>query len=174
MEAQDSTIQTQKSFLSGSWIQLGAGTTTMPGSGYCVGVNLRFLNHLLFSLQYNYMWPFKSSDSSSFSDIAVMVGYQYQVKRFAFSSSIGISNYDGVSAFTGDRDKGQGIYNYAIYPGPGLALRGSTMYMFSNYFAVGFDIYGSVSSSISRAMLSLNIIYNPFRWDHKKEILDYN
>jgi len=173
IKAQDSTSQNSKPFVSGTWIQLGSGVSTMPGAGQCIGVNVQFLNHFLFSIQYNYMSPFKSSDSSGFSDVAVMVGYHYQVKRFAFSSSVGISNYAGVSSFTGDRDKGQGLYNYAVYSGPGLALRGSTMYMFSKYFAVGVDIYGSISMSISRAMLSLDIIYNPITWDEKDELLRF-
>jgi len=166
IHAQSDTINYDKEpFVSGAWFQLGAGVSSMPGPYQGIGVNMRFLNHILFSVQLNNTWAFKPTDSSGFTDVAVMVGCQYQYKKFAFSGSTGISNYVGVVAYTGDREKGLGRYDYTFYSGPGIALRGSAMYMFSKHFATSLDLYGSVSSSISRVMLSLNIIYSPFKWD---------
>ena len=165
MQAQDTTAANHDttSFVSGGWVQLGAGLSSMPGFCQGLGLNIRFLNHILFSVQANDMWAFKTTDSSSFSDVAVMVGYIYPRKNFEFSASCGVSNYTGVSANTGNKARGEWS-DYTIYSGPGLALRGQTMYVFSKHFAVGLDLYGSVSSSISRAMLMLNIAYSPFKW----------
>ena len=80
--------------MSGAWVQVGMGAGTFPGPCQEIGLNFRFVNHLLFTVSGNEV-PLFTSNPNYFQDIAVMIGYYQQINRFSFSFSGGISSYNG-------------------------------------------------------------------------------